>query len=88
MDIKPIKNKRDYEQALGRVESLWKSPEGSAESDELDVLATLIDSQIRSSSPSSCSRPTIGASERARSSAGRGVVATRSPSDATWPPWS
>jgi HTH-type transcriptional regulator/antitoxin HigA len=43
MDIKPIKNERDYEQALQRVESLWKSPEGSAESDELDVLATLIE---------------------------------------------
>ncbi len=43
MEIKPIKNERDYEQALRRVESLWKSPEGSPESDELDVLATLIE---------------------------------------------
>jgi HTH-type transcriptional regulator/antitoxin HigA len=43
MDIKPIKSERDYEQALRRVESLWNSPEGSAESDELDVLATLIE---------------------------------------------
>ncbi len=43
MDIKPIKNERDYEKALRRAESLWKSPEGSAESDELDVLATLIE---------------------------------------------
>ena len=43
MDIKPIKNERDYEQALRRVESLWQSPEGSPESDELDVLATLIE---------------------------------------------
>jgi HTH-type transcriptional regulator/antitoxin HigA len=43
MEVKPIKNERDYEQALRRVESLWQSPEGSAESDELDVLATLIE---------------------------------------------
>ena len=43
MDIKPIKNERDYEQVLRRVESLWQSPEGSAESDELDVLTTLIE---------------------------------------------
>jgi HTH-type transcriptional regulator / antitoxin HigA len=43
MEIKPIKNERDYEQALRRVESLWKSPEGSPEGDELDVLATLIE---------------------------------------------
>ncbi len=51
MDIKPIKNERDYEQALQRVESLWKSPEGSAESDELDVLATLIDAYEREHFP-------------------------------------
>src|SRR5260370_22592469 len=43
MKIKPIKNERDYEEALRRVESLWKSPEGSGESDELDVLATVIE---------------------------------------------
>ena len=51
MDIKPIKNKRDYEQALQRVESLWKSPEGSAENDELDVLATLIEAYEREHFP-------------------------------------
>jgi HTH-type transcriptional regulator/antitoxin HigA len=51
MEIKPIKNERDYEQALRRVESLWKSPEGSAESDELDVLATLIEAYERAHYP-------------------------------------
>src|ERR1700687_2642809 len=51
MEIKPIKNERDYEQALRRVESLWKSPEGSAESDELDVLATLIEAYEREHYP-------------------------------------
>jgi len=51
MNIKPIKNERDYEQALRRVESLWKSPEGSAESDELDVLATLIEAYEREHFP-------------------------------------
>jgi HTH-type transcriptional regulator/antitoxin HigA len=51
MDIKPIKNERDYEQALQRVESLWKSPEGSVESDELDVLATLIEAYEREHFP-------------------------------------
>lgn len=43
MEIKPIKNERDYEQALRRVEALWEAREGSPESDELDVLATLIE---------------------------------------------
>ncbi|SRR6266568_194327 len=51
MDIKPIKNERDYEQALQRVESLWKSPEGSAEGDEVDVLATLIEAYEREHYP-------------------------------------
>ncbi len=51
MDIKPIKSERDYEQALQRVESLWKSPEGSVESDELDVLATLIEAYEREHYP-------------------------------------
>ena len=43
MDIKPIKDERGYQQALRRVESLWNSPEGSRGSDQLDVLATLIE---------------------------------------------
>jgi HTH-type transcriptional regulator/antitoxin HigA len=43
MDIKPIRGEADYERALRRVEELWDSSEGSAESDEMDVLATLIE---------------------------------------------
>jgi HTH-type transcriptional regulator/antitoxin HigA len=51
MNIKPIKNERDYEQALRRVEALWKSPEGSPEGDELDVLATLLEAYEREHCP-------------------------------------
>jgi len=43
MGIKPIRTEADYERALRRVEELWDSPNGSPGSDELDVLATLID---------------------------------------------
>jgi len=43
MEIKPIKEEEDYERALRRVEQLWASPKGSPESDELDVVVTLID---------------------------------------------
>jgi HTH-type transcriptional regulator/antitoxin HigA len=43
MQIKPIKEEGDYERALRRVEQLWAAPKGSTESDELDVLATLIE---------------------------------------------
>jgi HTH-type transcriptional regulator/antitoxin HigA len=43
MDSKPIRGETDYERSLRRVEELLDSPEGSSESDELDVLATLIE---------------------------------------------
>jgi HTH-type transcriptional regulator/antitoxin HigA len=43
MDIKPIKRGADYERALRRVEELWDSREGSPESDELEILTTLIE---------------------------------------------
>ena len=42
MDIKPIRGEADYERALHGVEELWNLPEGSTESDVLDILATLI----------------------------------------------
>lgn len=51
MDIKPIRMKTDYERALYRVEELWDSPEGSAESDELDILTTLIEAYEREHYP-------------------------------------
>lgn len=51
MNIKPIKTERDYEKALQRVESLWNAREGSSESDELDVLATLIEAYEREHYP-------------------------------------
>jgi HTH-type transcriptional regulator / antitoxin HigA len=51
MDIKPIRGKADYERALRRVEELWDSPKGSSESDELDILATLIEAYEREHYP-------------------------------------
>jgi antitoxin component HigA of HigAB toxin-antitoxin module len=51
MDIRPIKNECDNENALRRVEELWYSPEGSAQSDELGILATLIDAYEREHHP-------------------------------------
>ena len=43
MNIKPIRTETDYERALRRVEKLWGPAEGSTESDELDILTTLIE---------------------------------------------
>jgi HTH-type transcriptional regulator / antitoxin HigA len=51
MDIKPIKQEADYERALRRVEELWDSPEGSPESDELEILTTLIEAYEREHYP-------------------------------------
>jgi len=43
MDIRPIRTKRDYERALGRIEALMDAESGTDEGDELEVLATLVD---------------------------------------------
>ena len=43
MNIKPIKTKRDYKEALKRMEILWGAKSGTPEGDELDILATLVD---------------------------------------------
>ena len=44
MDIHPIKNDRDHARALKRMEKLWGVRPGTPAAEELDVLATLIDS--------------------------------------------
>jgi HTH-type transcriptional regulator/antitoxin HigA len=51
MEIKPIRNEQDYRESLSRVEALWDCREGSAECDELDVLATLIEAYEREHFP-------------------------------------
>lgn len=43
MTIKPIKTKKDYEQALNRLEIIFDAKKGTVEGDELEVLGILID---------------------------------------------
>lgn len=43
MNIKPIRNESDYEQALSRIESLMDAEAGTLESDELEVLSILVE---------------------------------------------
>lgn len=43
MNIKPIKNRKDYKAALKRIEALMGAKKNTPEGDELDVLATLVD---------------------------------------------
>jgi HTH-type transcriptional regulator/antitoxin HigA len=44
MIMKLIKTKKDYQQALARLEVIFDAKPGSAEGDELEVLGMLIDS--------------------------------------------
>jgi len=43
MKIKPIKTKKDYEQALARLEVIFDSKKGTEKGDELEILGILID---------------------------------------------
>ncbi len=43
MEIKPIKNEKDYNEALERLEVIFDAKLGTPESDELEVLGILIE---------------------------------------------
>ena len=43
MDIKPIRNEKDYRKALKRVETIWDAAPGSPKFDELEILTTLVE---------------------------------------------
>ena len=43
MDLKPIKTKRDYEAALGKIERLMTAKRNTPEGVRLDVLVTLVE---------------------------------------------
>ncbi|MGA8616673.1 MAG: hypothetical protein WB760_34240 [Xanthobacteraceae bacterium] len=44
MEITPIENKRDYQQALKEIEGLMDAKRNTPEGDRLDVLVALIES--------------------------------------------
>jgi HTH-type transcriptional regulator/antitoxin HigA len=43
MNIKPIKTKKDYEQALDRLEVIFDAKKGTDKGDELEILGMLIE---------------------------------------------
>ena len=43
MDIQPIKDERDYDQALAAIERLWGADEGTEAGDKLDILLVLVE---------------------------------------------
>ena len=44
MNIKPIRTQKDYEEALKRISSLMNAKPKTSEFDELEILATLVES--------------------------------------------
>ena len=43
MEISPIRNEKDYQKALKRLEVIFDAQRGTKEGDELEILAILID---------------------------------------------
>ena len=43
MELKPIRNKREYQTALKEIDALWNAKDGTAESDHLEVLVLLVE---------------------------------------------
>lgn len=43
MELKPIRNRKEYQAALDEAERLWDAPARSTEADRLDVVAMLIE---------------------------------------------
>ena len=43
MNIKPIKTKKDYTAAIGRLEKIFDAQPGSKDGDELEILSLLIE---------------------------------------------
>ncbi len=42
MNIKPIRNKKDYQQALDRLELIFDAKKGTEKGDELEILSILL----------------------------------------------
>ena len=43
MTIKPIKTKKDYHEALARLEIIFEAKKGTSKGDELEILGMLVD---------------------------------------------
>ena len=51
MNLKPIKTKKDYQQALDRLELIFDSKKGTKEGDELEILGILIHQYVNEHFP-------------------------------------
>ena len=57
MTIRPIRNSSDHESALKRIQALMSAQHDTAEGDELDVLATLVDAYEKEQFPIDAPEP-------------------------------
>ena len=55
--LKPIRAEADYNATLARIEMLWGAPLGSAEGDELEALAILVEAYERKQWPTVVTDP-------------------------------
>ncbi len=51
MTLKPIKNEKDYQLALARLEEIFDAKIGTSKGDELEVLSILIDNYEKQTDP-------------------------------------
>ena len=57
MNIKHIKPKKDYEQAMARLEVIFDAKKGTAKGDELELLGMLIENYENEKFPVGCPDP-------------------------------
>lgn len=43
-EVRPLKTEKDYNNAISRIEQLWGAKKDTIEGDELDLLATVVES--------------------------------------------
>ncbi len=51
MNIKPIKTKKDYEEALKQIDTLWEAKPNTTRGDKLEVLVTLVEAYEQKNYP-------------------------------------
>jgi HTH-type transcriptional regulator / antitoxin HigA len=59
IQVRPIRTKEDYRVARNRIEKLMSAEYGTAEGDELDVLATLVDAYEAKQFPMDAPDPVV-----------------------------
>jgi len=57
MNIKPIKNEKDYQETLAEIDRLFDAEAGTAQGDKLDILVTLVQAYEKKHYPIAAPNP-------------------------------